>query len=330
MTNSSSKPGEFDLIAKYFAPLAADAVGAYGLKDDAACIAPPQGEEFIITTDLLSGGTHFFADDPPDLISRKALRVNLSDLAAKGAKPVGYLLSLALPGDTSSTWVESFARGLREDQRTFEISLFGGDTIATTGPATVSITAFGTLPFGTMTLRNGAKPGDIVFVTGTIGDAAAGLSFLKTQSNESFSKDANALIGRYHLPQPRVAIGQKLRGIANSALDISDGLIGDMQHIADTSSVQIVLYADRIPVSVHLQSLFANNQSSLISAVTGGDDYEIAFTTPSSSGDLIQRLAEETQTPVTEIGKVQNGEGIVLMDGGGLEIPIARKGYKHF
>ena len=173
MTNPSSKPGEFDLIAKFFAPLAADVSGAYGLQDDAATIALPLGEEFVLTTDLLSANTHFFAHDPPDLIARKALRVNLSDLAAKGAKPIGYLLSLALARDVTTSWIESFASGLREDQRAFDISLFGGDTTATDGPATISITAFGTLPDGTMTKRSGAKSGDIVFITGTIGDAAA-------------------------------------------------------------------------------------------------------------------------------------------------------------
>jgi thiamine-monophosphate kinase len=330
MTNSSSKLGEFDLICKYFAPLAAGAPGAFGLKDDAATIALKPGEELVITADLLSAGTHFFPDDPPELISRKSLRVNLSDLAAKGAKPEGYLLSLALPHDIAVDWISSFAKGLAEDQREFGVALLGGDTTATNGPITISISAFGTLPSGSMTKRRGAKPGDIVFVTGTIGDAAAGLSFLAGQTKASFTATESALIQRYRLPEPRVAFGQKIRGIATAALDVSDGLVADLEHIADASRVRMTVGIAMIPLSDHRRRTSGTSESEIVAAATGGDDYEIAFTAPADKRAIIQKLAEETRTPVSELGLVKAGEGVSLIGDDGSEIAILHKGYKHF
>lgn len=330
MTNSSSKLGEFDLIAKYFAPLAAGAPGAFGLKDDAATIALKFGEELVVTTDLLSAGTHFFPDDPPELIARKSLRVNLSDLAAKGAKPEGYLLSLALPRDIAADWLSSFAKGLAKDQREFGVTLFGGDTTATNGSVTISITAFGILPGGSMTKRSGAKPGDIVFVTGTIGDAAEGLSLLAGQSKASFTATESALIHRYRLPEPRVAFGQKIRGVATAALDVSDGLVADLEHIADASRVHMTVGVSTIPLSDHRRRTSGTSESEIIAAVTGGDDYEIAFTAPVEKRAAVQKLAAETQTRVSEIGLVEAGEGVSLVGDDGSEIAILHKGYKHF
>jgi thiamine-monophosphate kinase len=330
MTNSRSKLGEFDLIAKYFAPLAAGAPGAFGLKDDAATIALEPGQELVVTTDLLSAGIHFFPGDPPELIARKSLRVNLSDLAAKGAKPEGYLLSLALPHDIAADWISSFAEGLAEDQREFGVALFGGDTTATNGSVTISITAFGMLPSGSMTKRSGAKPGDIVFVTGTIGDAAKGLSLLGDQTKASYTATERALIRRYRLPEPRVAFGQKIRGVATAALDVSDGLVADVEHIADASRVRMTVGISMIPLSDHRRRTSGASESEIIAAATGGDDYEIAFAAPADKRAVIQKLAEETRTPVSEIGRVEVGEGVSLVGDDGSEIAILHKGYKHF
>lgn len=325
MTNSSSeRPSEFELIAKLFAPLSGP--GAYGLTDDVATIRVPDGEELIVTADLLSAGVHFRAEDEPRLIAKKALRVNISDLGAKGAKPVGYLLSLALPRNWTTPWIESFAAGLREDQSEFSVSLMGGDTTSTDGPLIVAITAFGTVPSGTMIRRNGAKPGDLVFVSGTIGDAGAGLAALKGELPNISGRDRKMLVGRYLLPQPRTGLGQALRGKASAALDVSDGLLADLGHIAETSNVRISVSADRVPLSDAARKAGLR----VPDAATAGDDYEIAFTAPTARRADILRAAADCGCPVTEIGRVESGSGVVLLDSSGREIPVSRKGYRHF
>jgi thiamine-monophosphate kinase len=327
MTNSSSdRPGEFELIAKLFAPLSAKAAGAYGLTDDAATIQPPSGHELVVTADLLTAGVHFRVDDPPELIAKKALRVNLSDLAAKGAAPAGYLLSLALPRDWTLPWMQAFTDSLREDQDTFSVMLLGGDTTSTSGPLTIAITAFGFVPAGTMLRRNGAKPGDLVFLSGTIGDAGAGLAALNGEFATLSVYDREVLVSRYQVPAPRLALGKALRGIATASLDISDGLLADLGHVAETSGVRLAVDADRIPLSMALKA----SGSSLVSAVTAGDDYEIAFTAPADQRDSVSQIAAATNTPVAEIGRVETGSGVVLLDSSGREIPVSRKGYRHF
>jgi thiamine-monophosphate kinase len=325
MTNSSSdRPGEFELIAKLFAPLAAGAPGAYGLTDDAATIRVPDGGELVVTADLLSADVHFRAEDEPGLIARKALRTNLSDLAAKGATPIGYTLSLALPRTWTLAWMTAFTKGLAEDQQAFSISLLGGDTTATDGLLTVSIAAFGTVPCGTMVRRNGAKPGDLVFVSGTIGDAGAGLAALGNKFPNISSRDRELLVSRYLLPLPRIALGRALRGKASAALDVSDGLMADLGHIAETSKVRISIDADRIPLSEAAR----NAGVAIPAAVVAGDDYEIAFTAPASNRAEILRLGGDCA--VIEIGRVESGSGVALLDSSGREIPVSGKGYRHF
>ena len=327
MTNSSSdRPGEFELIAKLFAPLSAKAPGAYGLTDDAATIRLPPGQELVVTADLLSAGIHFREDDPPKLIAQKALRVNLSDLAAKGAVPLGYTLSLALPRDWTLAWLEAFAAGLRDDQEQFSIALFGGDTTSTNGPFTVAITAFGSVPDGKMIRRNGAKAGDIVFVSGTIGDAGAGLAMLKSDDQMLASQHRDALVSRYQLPTPRMTLGAALRSMATAALDVSDGLIADLGHIAETSGVRISVDAERVPLSEALRA----SGGSVFSAVAAGDDYEIDFTAPSGEREEIFRVAAQANTVATEIGRVEAGSGVALLDSSGREIPLSKTGYRHF
>lgn len=326
MTNSSSdRPAEFALIAELFAPLAKDAPGAFGLLDDAAVVAPPEGCDLVTTVDALVEGVHFRADDPPELVAKKALRVNLSDLAAKGAEPMGYLLALVLPQSRDMEWLRAFARGLEEDQREFAIPLLGGDTTSTPGPLTLSVTAFGTVPRGQTIRRAGARPGDVVFVSGTIGDAGGGLAVLKGEG-----RDDGSLVARYRLPTPRLALGRALRGLATAGLDVSDGLVADLGHIAEVSKVAIAVEAAAIPRSDALRALWGDSAASIARAATAGDDYELAFTAPVSARDAVKAAATEAGMPVTEIGRVEQGEGVRLLNEQGAEIPVSRTGWTHF
>ncbi len=321
------RPGEFELIAQLFAPLAQDAPGAFGLSDDAAVLAPPPGHEIVLKTDAIVEGVHFLRDDPPETVAQKALRVNLSDLAAKGAVPVGYLMVLLLPDWPDMTWLEAFAQGLAHDQSEFGLSLMGGDTDTTPGPLSVAISMFGLVPAGAIIRRAGAQRGDIVFVSGTIGDAAAGLAVLKAGQSSAGHEE---LIRRYRVPTPRLALGKALRGIASAALDVSDGLIADLAHVADVSRVRVVVDASRIPLSASFQRLWGQSVDSVRRAATAGDDYEIAFTAPLRCRDRVLAAAVQTGVPVSEIGRVETGEGVVLLDAAGNEVPLTRTGFTHF
>lgn len=306
---------EFDLIEKLFAPLATTP-GAFGLRDDVALIAPRAGHDLVTTTDMIVEGIDFFADDPPDTIAKKALRVNLSDLAAKGAEPAAYLLSLMLPEKIDRDFLENFASGLAADQKTFGIALLGGDMSATPGPLSISVTAFGHVPAGKLVRRDGARAGDLVFVTGTIGDSGGGLSLL-----QSGAKEPSRLIERYRVPEPRVAFATAVRD-ASASIDVSDGLLADLEHIAETSGVRIVVEVERIPCTSELKALWGEDAAAVARAATAGDDYEIAFTAPA--------LIEDTHIAVTCIGRVEQGAGVVLFDAAGHEIAVPRKGFSHF
>jgi thiamine-monophosphate kinase len=321
----TDRPSEFALIAQLFAPLA-EAPGAFGLTDDVALLPARAGHDLVATTDALVEGVHFLADDPPDSIAKKALRANLSDLAAKGAEPAGYLLALSLPARIPMTWLEGFARGLGEDQRTFAVPLLGGDTTATPGPLTLAITAMGYVPAGAMIRRAGAKAGDGVYVSGTIGDAGGGLALLK--GKEADIRGAGELIERYRLPSPRLALGRALRGVASAALDVSDGLIADLSHIAEVSHVRIAVEAGRIPRSSALRALWGDTPEAIVRAATAGDDYEIAFT--ASSEEKVTDAAKLGGVAVARIGRVEEGSGVALLDSNGREIAVARGGFTHF
>jgi thiamine-monophosphate kinase len=323
-SGKADRLGEFALIAELFAPLSAKAPGAFHLRDDAAALAPPPGHELVLKTDAIVEGVHFLRDDPPDAIARKALRVNLSDLAAKGAVPAGYLMALLLPEWPDMAWLRAFADGLAADQAAFGVSLMGGDTSTTAGPLAIAISAFGIVPQGAMIRRAGAQPGDLVFVSGTIGDAGGGLAVLKENRSDAFPE----LVRRYRLPEPRLALGQSLRDIATASLDVSDGLIADLGHIADVSNVRIEVDAARIPLSSALRKLWG--EGAVVRAATSGDDYEITFTVPLRRRDDIADAAAKAGVAVTEIGRVASGKGVVLLDPSGNEIAIARTGYVHF
>jgi len=315
------KRDEFALIAELFAPLASAALGAFGLTDDAAIVTVPNGHELVVTTDALVEGVHFLPGDPADTIGRKALRVNLSDLAAKGAEPLGYLLALSLPRRIDFAWLRQFTRGLQKDQREFEIALLGGDTTATPGALTIAITALGCVPKGKIIRRKGARPGDLVFVSGTIGDAGAGLALVRRGAEAPRS-----LIARYRMPSPRLSLGLALRGIASAAIDVSDGLLADLGHIADVSGVRIEVACGRVPLSSGLRSL----RTDPVAAATAGDDYEIAFTASASKRAAVASASAAAGVAVTEIGRLRRGKGVALLDGAGREIAVKRKGFTHF
>jgi thiamine-monophosphate kinase len=333
MTNSSSdpprRPGEFELIASYFAPLAAGSPGAVGLTDDAAFLGLPAGQELVVTTDALIEGVHFRRADPAETVGAKALRVNLSDLAAKGAEPVGYLMVICVPAWLDESWIRQFVQGLAKDQQRFQVTLLGGDTTATPGPLVISITALGAIPAGAAIHRHGAKPGDLVFVSGTVGDAACGLSRLQAENSSGGAEDA-ALIDRYLLPDPRLSLGRRLRGIATAALDVSDGLLADLNHIAEASGARITVEASRLPVSAGYIRQNGNHIGALAHAATAGDDYEIAFTVPPEGRDTIARIAAETGIAISEIGRVETGVGVLLTDAKGQPVAVERLGYVHF
>ncbi|MEQ1864059.1 MAG: thiamine-phosphate kinase [Micropepsaceae bacterium] len=330
MTSTAKRLGEFELIAKYFAPLARSAPGAFGLQDDAAAFEPTPGHDAVLTTDAIVAGVHFLADDPAGTIAQKALRVNISDLAAKGATPRVYLLTLAMPPSLDERWLKEFAAGLKRDQARFAITLVGGDTVATPGPLTISVTALGEVPRGKMLTRGGAQPGDDIWITGTIGDAALGLKIAKGNDLGLSGKQRVAALNRYRVPEPQLNLGTGLIGIAHAALDVSDGLIADLGHICDVSGVGIELQADQVPLSAAASAALSAGRTTLAELLTGGDDYELAIAAPAASAKKLAALAERSKTKLTRIGRVVAGQGVVAIDREGARIRFPRTGFTHF
>ena len=320
--------GEFERIARFFAPLAAP--GALGLTDDVALIDGPDGEEYVLSTDAIVEGVHFLPDDPPDLVARKLLRVNLSDLAGKGAAPVGYLLMTALPRSRDEDWLAAFAAGLAADQSAYGIGLLGGDSTSTEGPATLSATVIGRVARGRAILRSTAKPGDLVYVSGTLGDAALGLLALQGELPGLDSAHRAFLADRYRLPQPRLTLGQRLVGVAQATMDVSDGLVGDLGHICETSGVGARIQAAALPLSPATRAVVAAEPARLAAVLGGGDDYELLLTVPAGKAAAIPMLAAETGVPLTHIGRIEAGKGVTVLDATGKAIPVPVAGYQHF
>lgn len=324
--------GEFDIIREIFAPLAKGADGAFDLADDAARLS---GGDFVVTADMMIAGVHFLRNDPLDLVARKLLRVNLSDLAAKGAKPVGYFLALAWPQAVKRKDIELFAEGLAADQEVFRIALFGGDTtrhLDAAAPLTVSATFFGAAARQGMPPRSGAEPGDDVYVSGTIGDAALGLALLQKRAKFS-AADKAYLTQRYRLPEPRVTLGGALAGFASAAIDVSDGLIADSAHIAEESGCAISINAAALPLSPPAEKWLAAQEDKNAAygfLASGGDDYEILFTAPPRARRAIDMAAKVSKTPVARIGATARGEGVRLIGADGAEIPLEAAGFDHF
>ena len=316
---------EFSIIAEFFAPLASDPA-AFGLKDDAAAIPARPGFDTVITTDTITQGTDFFAHDPPAMVAQKALRVNLSDLAAKGAVPAFYFLNLVLPHGVTRDWLKSFTDALARDQHQFGISLLGGDTSAG-DLAAVSVTALGYVPTGTMLRRNGAKAGDSVYVTGTIGDSAGGLAIFKRENHALNEAQRDHLIARYRIPDPPVAFGAGLRGLASASVDVSDGLIADLGHLA--AQVAITVDVEKVPRSDSLRAFWGDEPAAIIRAITAGDDYQIAFTAQPQDESRIVAAAKAAGISVTAIGTVGAGQGVTVTHRGQI-LAIPKAGYRHF
>ena len=326
--------GEDRLIARYFRPLATDP-GALGLRDDAATITPPPGSDVVLKTDAIVGGVHFFPVDPPGMIAKKALRVNLSDLAAKGASPAGFLLSLALPKTVGEDWLAAFAAGLGEDAQAYHCPLLGGDTDRTPGPVTISIAAFGILPTGTMVRRSGARPGDLVVVTGTIGDAALGLLVRRDPDTAGRwrldHRQRDHLLARYLLPQPRNLIAEALRRHAAAGMDVSDGLVGDFGKLCAASDVGADIEVARVPLSDAARAAIASDPSLLETALTGGDDYEVVATVPAGARDALMAAAKAAGVPLTEIGRIRaDRPGVDFLDQAGKPMLFKRPSFSHF
>ena len=317
------------LIARHFKPLATHP-GALGLSDDAAFITPPAGCDLVLKTDAIIGGVHFFADDAADTVASKALRVNLSDLAAKGARPLGFLVSLALPSDIGDAWLEQFAEGLRADSVLYACPLFGGDTDRTPGPIMVSVAMFGSVPEGTMVRRAGARPGDRVFVSGTIGDAALGLHVRKGADWRLSDLQRQQLVSRYLLPQPRNALAEAVRLHASAAMDVSDGLAGDLTKLTRVSQVSATVEAARVPLSDAGRAAVAFDSSLLETALTGGDDFEIVCTVPPDKADSFRAAAMTARVAVTDIGVIAPGEGTHFLGPDGEPLKFKRLSFSHF
>lgn len=325
----SSTSAEDDFIARHFKPLAT-APGAFGLTDDAASYTPPPGHDLVLTKDALVAGVHFFADDPADRVARKALRVNLSDLAAKGAMPAGFLLALALPPDAGEDWVAAFARGLGDDSAHYHCPLFGGDTVRTPGPVMVSITAFGLVPSGRMVRRAGARPGDRVVVSGTIGDAALALRVRRDGIAVSDSV-RQSLRERYQLPQPRTMLAAAMREHATAAMDVSDGLAGDLAKLCRVSAVSARITLADVPLSESARTVIAQDRALLETACTGGDDYEIVCTVPPARMPAFRAAATAAAVPVSEIGEIIAGDNAPqFLDADGQPVTWQRLSFSHF
>ena len=280
--------------------------------------------------DTMISGVHFLPDDPPDLVARKLLRVNLSDLASSGATPLVYFLATSFAADTNEGWIADFARGLETDQAIFDIALGGGDTTATPGPLTLSLTAIGEVPVGEGLHRSGAEPGQDIYVTGTIGDAALALALIESEGGEAALAKAPTLVARYRLPEPRVSLGIALRGVAMAAIDISDGLLADLGHVCDASGIGATVSFSAIPLSDAASQRIANDPGLADRVIGGGDDYELLFVARPEDAARVSGIARSAHVPVTRIGRTTDEAGPVVIDSAGRPMIPVSAGWRHF
>jgi thiamine-monophosphate kinase len=289
----------------------------------------------VIKSDTIVGGIDFLPDDPANFVARKGLRVNLSDLAAKGAVPCAYLLDLVLPRWVDEPWISAFAAGLAQDQAEYGVHLIGGDMSSTSGPVTIAITALGEAPIGRIIRRGGAQAGDTVFITGTIGDAALGLAVLRGALHALDAASASFLVDRYRIPEPRVALGPHLIGIATASVDVSDGLVADLRHICEVSQLAAVVEARAVPLSPAARVAIGDDPQRLATALTGGDDYEILFTARSAASVRIVELSRSFGVPITPIGRMTalsagDQHRVAVLDDLGRPLDFASEGWTHF
>jgi thiamine-monophosphate kinase len=325
---------EDDLIARFFAPLAGPA--GLGLIDDAACLTPPPGHELVLTTDMLIAGVHFFADDPPDMIAKKALRVNLSDLAAKGAEPLGFLLSLALPQDWTETWLAGFATALGEDAKGYACALLGGDTVKSPGALSLSITAIGAVPQGHMVPRPGVADGDLLYVSGTIGDAGLGLRLARAQEEDriwiaDLEAPAQAHLRlRYQLPQPRLGLNLAVRHYAHAAMDISDGFAGDLGKMLRLTGMSAEIFIADVPLSDAARQALVRDPALIIPILSGGDDYEILCAIAPAQAAAFERAAQAVGVTVTPVGRARRGTTVPIFRSAQGPVLLPLLSYSHF
>ena len=319
---------EFERIRRFFAPLAGP--GGLDLLDDAALVDCRAGRRLVVTADAIVEGVHYLPVDPPELVARKLLRVNLSDLAAMGARPLHYLLTTALPAVHGADWVAAFVRGLAEDQRRFQVSLLGGDSVATPGPAALSLTAIGEVAAGMEIRRSGALVDDLVWVSGTIGDAHLGLAVLRGAYSQLAPEHRAGLVRRFRIPEPRVEFGPRLAGLAHAMIDVSDGVLADLGHICETSNVAARVEVEALPLSPAAKEIVDQRMDLRVSLAAGGDDYELLFTAPAGATKTIQELSSVLDLPITMIGLIERGKGVRLVDSEGRAIPVDHAGYRHF
>jgi thiamine-monophosphate kinase len=321
--------GEESLIQGYLAPLAAGFPGAFGLRDDCALLTPEPGTELVLKTDPVAAGVHFFADDAPEDIAWKALAANVSDLAAKGAQPLAYLMALALPAAPTRDWMRRFADGLSQAQTAFGCHLIGGDTDRTTGPMTISITVVGSVPAGRMVRRATARAGDRLYVSGTIGDATLGLRLRRDPALAATwvldAAGAQYLARRYLRPQPALSLRAALRAHASAAMDVSDGLVKDLDRMCRASGTGATVVGDDVPLSTAARSVLLAQPRLLPDLLTGGDDYEVLIAVPQKS-----RRAFETETGLTAIGEMVAGSTVEVRDADGAPMTFSRTGWDHF
>jgi thiamine-monophosphate kinase len=322
---------EFDIITRYFqqAGLCSDASHPdipLGIGDDCALLSVPAGYQMAVSMDALVATVHFPLKANPVLLAQRALAVNLSDLAAMGASPLGFTLGLTLPY-VDESWLAGFASGLRLSAQKYGCPLFGGNL--TRGPLQICIQVHGLVPAGKALLRRGAQVGDAVYVSGTTGRAGLALDWIKGVLPMATEEQVSELEAAYYLPEPRLNLGQALQGLANAAQDVSDGLLADLRHIANQSNVQIVVESKAVPIASVLLS-FKSPESALHLALTAGDDYELVFTAPADKHDVILAAAQTAGVPVTRIGSVQPGAGVVLLDAAGNAVQFTQQGYDHF
>ena len=321
-----SLPPEFALIARHFRGLAGE--GALDLSDDAALLTPPAGRQLVLAADAMVEGVHYLPNDPPETVGRKLLRVNLSDLAAMGAEPLAYLMTTALPRGTSPDWLEDFAAGLAEDQRRFGLHVLGGDTVSIPGPACLSLTILGTVPPGEALRRSGARAGDDLWVSGTIGDGALGLAVLQARLP---ADPAGHLARRYRLPEPRLALGAALRGLAHAAMDVSDGLVQDLGHLCRASGLAATLELAALPLSAPAAALARDDPAWLPRLATGGDDYELLFAADPADSPRIRAAARAAGTAATRIGHFSPGApDVTVLGSEGEAVTLPQGGWSHF
>ena len=318
--------GEFEVIAELLAPLGNGDPRSLEFRDDAAVLPPRPGTDTVMSTDTMVAGVHFPSGEDPEIVARRLLRVNLSDLAAMAATPDAYLLNLALPGGIGESWIEGFARGLRIDQERFSATLLGGDITRTEGPAILSVTMIGEIPAGQAVTRAGAVSGDLVMVSGTIGDAALGL---RAAGEGAATHDF--LVRRYLLPEPRLALGQSLRGMATAMADVSDGLVADLGHICSASAAGARIGIARVPVSEAAAAMCRECGIDRTALVTGGDDYELVFTIAAGDRERVLAASGAVGVDIAEIGTITAGSAEVsLVDADGRPVEVASSGWRHF